>query len=221
MKPDRNLQAFIAAAKRQKLTHAADNLYIAQSTLTKRLSVLEAELGVPLFTRMHRGVELNNYGTILYPRAKAIEGELQRTGEEIEILRSGADNPINIGAGALWNLRYLPNLIAEFRSRHPRIEFKITTGTEDTLLPMLERGALEIALSGDSLTANPNVLNRPPIFDVDIHVAANITNQIHSTAVIGLDDVEHYPWCVYQSSDKRDKGKVFEFDDLRGFLLIS
>ncbi len=38
MKPDRNLQAFIAAAERQKLTHAADDLKIAQSTLTKRLS---------------------------------------------------------------------------------------------------------------------------------------------------------------------------------------
>ena len=98
---------------------------------------LQAELEVPLFTRMHRGVELNKYGTILYPRANAIEGELQRAGEEIEILRSGADSPINSGTGALWNIRYLPNLIAEFFSMHPRIKFKITNGTEGTILPML------------------------------------------------------------------------------------
>lgn len=217
MRLERHLQAFIAIAERGKLVRAAEDLNLAQSSLTKRLTTLETELGVALFKRVPRGVELTEYGKVLYPRAKAIQEEVRRAAEDLAELHSGAIGRVHIGAGAIWNIQYMPTVIAHFKSKYPKIEFKISTGTNDMLLPMLERGDLDLALTGDSITTGPETLKKTVICSVDIHVVAHVSHPVHSQKNPTMQDLEKYPWIVYHSSDVGDRGKVFEYDDLRGF----
>ena len=82
------LRYFLAAAKYQHMTKAAEHLQIAQPALSQAIHRLETELGVPLFIRRSRGIELNETGLLLQQRLLPIIESLDRIPEE---LREGAE----------------------------------------------------------------------------------------------------------------------------------
>ena len=81
------LRYFLAAAKYQHMTKAAEHLQIAQPALSQAIHRLETELGVSLFIRRNRGIELNEAGLLLQQRLLPLIESLDRIPEE---LRNGA-----------------------------------------------------------------------------------------------------------------------------------
>ena len=67
-----NLKEFIVLAETKNFWEASERLYMNQSTLSKHIKSLENDLGVALFTRTTRRVELTNYGEIFLPYAKSV-----------------------------------------------------------------------------------------------------------------------------------------------------
>ena len=70
---DRGLKAFLAVAREGSITGAASTIHLAQSSVTKRVAALEAELGTPLFNRDRRGMSLTEAGERFFTRAERIE----------------------------------------------------------------------------------------------------------------------------------------------------
>src|SRR3990170_2274189 len=95
----RQLEYFLTIADCRSMTLAATLLGIAQPTLTKTVRALELELGVKLFERMPRGVELTPYGQSLLRHAEAIRVQFSDARSQIEALRGGKYGTVVIGAG--------------------------------------------------------------------------------------------------------------------------
>ena len=74
----RQLEYFIVMAETQQITEAAQQLYIAQPPLSRSLQRLENELGVVLFTRTKKGIELTDTGKVLYEKGRLFIEKLQR-----------------------------------------------------------------------------------------------------------------------------------------------
>ena len=82
------LRYFLVAAQYQHMTKAAEHLQIAQPALSQAIHRLEAELGVPLFERKNRSIELNDEGKFLQKRLIPILSSLDRLPEELRKLQT-------------------------------------------------------------------------------------------------------------------------------------
>ena len=142
----RQLNYFVATAEEQSFTRAAERLWVAQPGLSTQIRRLESELGVRLFERRPRGVDLTDAGELFLERArKAVAAaELARsTGDD---LRAGLVATIRLGivTGAGWP--FAGTLLARFGRDHPDVELTVVESYAGTLLRDLHDGRLDAVL---------------------------------------------------------------------------
>lgn len=143
----RQLEYFVAAAQHGGAARAAHALCVSQPSISKAIADLEALWREALFVRRHaRGLELTAAGRlrqreaqVLLDKARALEGP--RREEEAGLLR--------VGCLSTLAPRYLPEILVRMRTRHPQVEIEVHEADTETLVQMLERGALDTALLYD------------------------------------------------------------------------
>lgn len=133
------LRTFAAVAQRKGVTGAAQAMHTVQSNITQRIRALEAELGLPLFNRHSRGMELTRAGHRLLPYASRIVAMMD---EAQAAARGVEDGPAALAIGSMETTAAirLPGLLAAFRKAHPRVAISLETGPTATLIgAVLER----------------------------------------------------------------------------------
>lgn len=126
MKIDLDLyKAFYHVARLGNLTHAAQELFISQPALTKRVRQMEELLGCQLFVRLPKGMALTPEGRELFPYAEQACLALTVGESRLQSLLDLEKGEVRIGASDLLLQRFLMPSIAAFSNRHPHI--KITT----------------------------------------------------------------------------------------------
>ena len=124
------LRYFVTIAQLENMSQAAELLHLSQSSLSKNLATLEAELGTPLFYRNGRRLTLNPAGARLLEFSNMVLRELDYVLDDIRLLSTGAEARIRIGAAGLSE--ELTRCLAAFRQIHPEAEFEISGGIEGT-----------------------------------------------------------------------------------------
>ena len=141
------LRCFVAVAREGQFTSAAERLGLAQPSLSSQISRLEQTLGIELFERARRPVELSDAGQALLAlaqRALNSVDDVIRAVAEVEDLRRGH---VTIGATPSLGSTLLPSVLARFHERHPEITISILEMHSDDLAERLESGALDMALA--------------------------------------------------------------------------
>lgn len=151
----RNITTFLRVAELQNFTHAAQELGYSQSAVTVQIRQLEIELGVPLFERIGRSVNLTAPGQAFLQQAgeiiKAAERarDAVRTAPEPEgTLRLGTME--SLGASVVWRL------IAGFHRQFPRVNVVVRTSTADGLLEMMRRNDVDFIYFVDEKQYSPD-----------------------------------------------------------------
>jgi LysR family transcriptional regulator of gallate degradation len=140
-------------------------LALTQPTLTKAIHGLERELGVQLFERLPRGVDLTPYGQSLLRHAEALHVQTQEALSEIEGLRDGAIGDVAIGAEPAWLGGYLPLAIARTIATKPGVKVRVDSGYDGALLTSLRRGEVDFILT--------EIPDSKPVKDLDIERLAS------------------------------------------------
>lgn len=141
------LRQFVAVAREEHLTRAAESLGVPQPTLSRSIARLEADLGVPLFTRPGRCVRLTRHGRSLLDAAERAVAVLAGT---LERLASEADpSSGRVALGFLHTLggETVPRLLRDFRARHPQVRFALVQDSAQGLLARLRDGELDLCLT--------------------------------------------------------------------------
>ncbi|GAA1865175.1 LysR family transcriptional regulator [Pseudonocardia ailaonensis] len=139
------LRWFVAAARAEHLTRAADELGVPQPTLSRGIARLEAELGVPLFTRAGRGVRLTREGRTLLRAAERATGELAVGAAELA--GEGPAGVVTLAFLPTLGTDVVPRLIGGFRARHPRTRFELVQGAHALLVSRVREGEADLALT--------------------------------------------------------------------------
>jgi DNA-binding transcriptional LysR family regulator len=125
---------------------AAEQLHRSQPAISRRIALLEAELGAPLFERVAGGVVLSQAGQLLRPYAERVLAALKDASEAIDALRLGHAGPLSIAmVGTLAN-GDLTSALQRFAARFPRIELSLRTGTSDEVSELVRRGDITIGI---------------------------------------------------------------------------
>ncbi len=142
----RVLQYFLAVAREQSISAAADFLHITQPTLSRQLKELEDEVGRQLFIRGNRQVTLTEEGMLLRKRAGEIIELVQKTQSELTLFDDALSGDVLIGAAETDSARLLSRAARRLTQTHPGVRFHLISGDMADILERLDKGLLDFAL---------------------------------------------------------------------------
>ena len=145
----RILEYFLAVAREQNITAAAESLHISQPALSTQLKALETELGKQLLIRGVKGsrkVILTEEGMLLRKRAEEMVSLMRRTEEEI----TGSDETIAgnvfIGSGETEIVRLFAKVAKKLQKKYPDIRYNISSGNAEHVFEYLDKGLIDFGL---------------------------------------------------------------------------
>ncbi|ASN03617.1 LysR family transcriptional regulator [Virgibacillus necropolis] len=142
----RLLRYFIAVANQQSISAAAKYLHISQPTLSRQLSDLEAELGLPLFIRGNRKITLTDEGVFLLTKAKEIVELVDKTEANFKQSAEIISGEIYIGGGETEAMHFIAKTLKELLKDHPAIQFHLYSGNADDITDKLDSGLLDFGI---------------------------------------------------------------------------
>ncbi len=146
----RTLRYFLAAAREENISRAAESLHITQPTLSKALKGLENELGRKLFVRKSFSIRLTEEGVLLRSRAEDLVSMADKIEKEFLSLDDFMGGELYFGLAESWQIRYLAREIRLFRERCPGLRYHITSGDTEQVTEKLEKGLLDFAVLAET-----------------------------------------------------------------------
>ncbi len=142
----RQLRYFLAIAHEGQITRAAKQLNMEQPPLSRQLKLIEQELGVVLFDRNGKRLQLTQAGEMLRDRALALMKQFEDTITYVQELGEGVQGVLSIGA-VVSCVSLLPPVLRRFTEKYPQVTFKIQEGDHFLLGELLENRDLEFIVT--------------------------------------------------------------------------
>lgn len=158
----RVLQYFLAVAREQNISAAAQSLHLTQPTLSRQLKELEEELGKQLMIRGNRKITLTEDGMLLRKRAEEILELVDRTEKEVMQSDDTFSGDIYIGTGETDGVRQIVRTANRLQESYPGIHFHIVSGDAVDVCERLDKGLLDFGvLLGDIDKTKYNYMELP------------------------------------------------------------
>ena len=142
----RTLRYFTVVARELNITRAAEKLHMSQPPLSNQMHALEEELGVTLFYRGKRRLQLTQEGELLLRRANQMLDLAEKTRQELQSMSEGLSGTISL-AMVEGRAPYLcAQWIAGFRRRYPLVRYSLWNGSGDDVLERLRKGLADLAI---------------------------------------------------------------------------
>lgn len=142
----RVLQYFLAVAREENISGAAEFLHLSQPTLSRQLKDLEDELGKQLFIRGNRKITLTEEGMILRKRAEEITELIKKAEDEITSSDDTLVGNITIGAGETDGNRFLIKAMNAMQKDYPLVHFHIISGDKAMITESIDRGLIDFGI---------------------------------------------------------------------------
>lgn len=139
----RTLRYFLAVAREENMTRAAETLHVTQPTLSKQLRSLEEELGKKLFTRHSFSIRLTDEGVLLRNRAEDLVRMADKIEQEFVALDDIDGGDLYLGLAESFQIRYLAKAIRDFKTHYPALHYHITSGDTEQIAEKLDKGLLD------------------------------------------------------------------------------
>jgi len=140
------LNAFVAVAELASFSAAADRLFITQPAVSKRIAILEKQLGNRLFDRIGRRIELTPAGKVLLPNARQILEKMKLARMQIDNLSTSVAGTLHLGISHHISLHRAPKLLKTYCRQHTSVSLEIDFLGSEQAFHAVERGSLELAL---------------------------------------------------------------------------
>ena len=141
-----NLKAFIQVAESGSFSAAAEQLYLTQPAVSKRISTLESELNVRLFDRISRQAVLTDAGSTLLPRAKQLIIEITDMKRVVTNHSGEVSGQLAMGTSHHIGLHRLPNILKQYSADYPKVQLDIRFMDSESACGEVEQGKLELAI---------------------------------------------------------------------------
>ena len=139
----RTLRYFLAVAREENMSRAAETLHVTQPTLSKQLKALEDELGKKLFTRHSFSIELTDEGILLRDRAEDLISMADKIEQEFISLDDITGGDLYLGLAESYQIKYLARSIKDFKEKYPNLHYHITSGDTEQIADKLDKGLLD------------------------------------------------------------------------------
>lgn len=190
------LEAFLAIQKTRSFSNAATMLFLSQPAITRRIQLLEQELGTPLFERLRGGVRLTPAGEAFLPHAQRVTAALQDGIAAVHALQNEAQGVINLAlVGTLASTELTSRLVA-FRQEHPHVDLRLRTARSDEVSACVRQGEAEVGLR--YFVGNEEGLIAKEVWHEEQVVVCSGQRNLQ-TKNGTMADIGGIPWATYPS----------------------
>ncbi|GCE28336.1 LysR family transcriptional regulator [Dictyobacter alpinus] len=168
------------------MTKAAEELSIAQPSLSKTIRRLEKEVGVPLFDRQERSLQLNQFGKAFLEHVEAIFYELEEGQRKVRDMAGLEQGEVSLIA---TSLPWIPDLLQHFKALHPSIRFRLSQCPLTQISQQLETGAYDFGFLSTPLV-KPGIQWRTLLTE-EIFLVVPSTHRLAGQKHIALREVAH------------------------------
>lgn len=216
-----SIKIFLEVAADCSMTRAADTLGLTQPAISNVIKKMEKSLGVELFTRETRPMQLTKAGRALYNRGPSLIKEINRLAETIALAGSCGDLDLRLGCSDGIAANLIPYIFEDLRKATETLF--ITSGTSPYVVDLLKRKAIDIALSTDPLTKEKNILSSP-LFSEEFLLVVPNKKEFEKKSVEELKPLlEHLPFLGFPSDtmDFFQVERIYRALGLKGTRKIS
>ena len=196
----KQLEYFSAVAEAKSISLAARNLHVAQPPISRQLALLEDELGVCLFLRTNKGVELTEAGRSLYRQSQNLFQDMRTIVDSVRDINAGMRGLLKIGM-IYSNISIALQYLKEFRAQYPQVELYVRLGSPGDLLEDLNKGDLHLLFLRSSSERgsglHERILGENPLELVMIRELDPAPDQ----ASVPLEALKGVPMCLLRSDD--------------------
>jgi DNA-binding transcriptional LysR family regulator len=164
------LETFLAVAREQSFTRAAEVLGLTQPAVTRQIAALERDLGVELIERRGRAFGLTAAGRVVQEQAQEVLAAASRLRGRLDELANPRVGEVSVASVTTVGLHTLPSLIAEFGNRYPDVRILVWSGRMDAVIDRLLAGKADVGLVSSGI-ANRRLVTLPLFDDPVIAVA--------------------------------------------------
>lgn len=182
---------FLSVAEKMSFSKAAEDLYISQPAVTKHVKELEGKLKTTLFERKGSKIYLTESGKITYRYFKEIKQHYSELEFDLGRLNDTFTGALRIGASSTIAQYLIPNVIAAFYKRYPKIELFVYNGNSFEMEQKLNANEIDIALV-ENESSQSNIRYRNFLGD-EIVVITGSSSIYSKHKIITLDDLQQIP----------------------------
>ena len=195
----KTLRYFLAVAREENMTKAAELLHVTQPTLSKQLKALEDELGKKLFTRHSFSIRLTEEGILLRNRAEDLISMADKIEQEFISLDDLTGGDLYFGLAESYQIRYLAREIRSFKQKYPGLRYHITSGDTEQVIEKLDKGLLDFTVLAEP--PDPTKYEYVPFPDKEIWgLVIPSDDKLSKKKTIRIDDLVLLPlFCSDQS----------------------
>jgi len=143
----RHLRTVVAVAHHRSFTKAGEELHLAQSAISQQIRRLEAELGIEIFRRTSRSVEVTEEGELILAHAHRVLAEVDDLHNQLEELTGMVRGTVRIGGIYPFGPYDLYGVLADFRARYPAVAIHMVEDTQEEMLTMVRDDELDCAFA--------------------------------------------------------------------------
>ncbi len=216
----RVLQYFLAIAREETISGAAEFLHITQPTLSRQMKDLENELGKTLFIRGTRKIELTEEGMILRKRAEEIIALVDKTEMEISTSDQHISGDIYIGCGETEGMRIIMKVIKKIQKQHPLIKFHIESDYKADVIDKLNKGLIDFGILVNTGKINNYNYLELPYKDV-CGVLMRNDSPLASKDYITVEDLKDKPLILSRQDMQSDNIATWLNEDMNEMNVVA
>ena len=201
----KQVKYFVGVAEHGSFSRAAIELAISQSTLTEAIKELEGHLGLKLFERRRRGVEVSHHGHTFMRHAKAILAEISNAELSLAAEYSDTAGRLNIGVTSLTSGYVLSDLLTRFRRAQPQIEVSALEDSPEYLEHLLVGGELDVSVMLLDRLRNPAALHSELLAVSPYRLWLPLGHPLSGLESISLEDLAKEPQIVLDVDEMQEE----------------
>lgn len=187
----KELMAFVSVADNGSFSLAAEQLFITQPAVSKRVNQLEEHLKSKLFDRIGHKIFLTEAGKLLLPRAKQIIGDIKNAKLEIENLSYEVRGELAFGTSHHIGLHRLPQILKKYSVEYPRVDLQIDFSGSEEICDSILNGVLELGVV--TLPTQPQTnIAQLKLWNDPMSLVFAKDHEIFSRNKIDIEDIAKY-----------------------------
>jgi DNA-binding transcriptional LysR family regulator len=193
----RHLEYFSEVAKHLSFTKAASTLHVSQPSISKAIKSLEEELGVPLFYRSSKQLELTDAGKAVLVNTKNVLEAFYNLTSELSDIMELKKGEIRIGIPPIVGASFFSKLISQFKESYPSVEITLTEVGTKIIKQGVEDGSLDIGLICNLPIPNDS-FELVQLLKDPLMVIVHRDNPLAAKRILHFSDLEEEPFILYR-----------------------
>lgn len=208
----RQLHYFLAVAEELNFSRAAERMLITQPPLSLQIQNLEKEMGVQLFKRNNRVVELTEAGKLFYEEVKKITNHLHRAVEDAKRTHHGEIGTLRVGFVGSATYDLLPKILRKYRQLYPKVKVQLFEMSTPSQIAALHAEEIDVGVLRPPITER--TLQTEILANTPCVLAVPRQHPLLKMSEISISDLQPYPFVMLSRETWADLyDKVIEFCD--------